>query len=88
MMELWNNYKYLNVTPTFKIMKARSNIVGDINLYRKIDMNSEHRAKTLLNAKLDMLEYIIKYHNTCKILGEVNNLNQMSLNDIMESEVE
>ena len=85
-MELWNNEKYLNITPTFKITKSR-NITGSINLYRKIDINSCHRDKTLTQAKLDKLEWILKERNTTRILGELNTTNQISLDLMSDDEL-
>ena len=79
MMELWNNFKYSNIIPTFKISKLKSNILGSKHLYRRIDMNSKHRDLMLLKAKLDKIEYIIKEYNTRKILGSVNTLNQKDI---------
>lgn len=82
MMELFNNFKYENVIPTFKISKSRTNVIGSKRLYRRIDINSAHRHNLLLQAELDMIEYIMKKHNTCKILGEVNTMNSMTIEEL------
>jgi len=79
MMESFNNFKYTNIIPKFKISKLKSNTLGSKHLYRKIDMNSKHRDTMLLKAKLDKIEWIIKEYNTRKILGEVNTLNQTDI---------
>ena len=83
MMELWNNFKYEDTLPRFKISKSKANVIGAKHLYRRIDITSVHRDRILLQAKLDKIEYILKDYYTRLILGEVNTTNQINVTELI-----
>lgn len=90
--EKWNNFKYLNITPTFKIRKLKTRYASDEiqrrikpdARYRKVDKDSTHQSESVTQAKLDMLEYIKKYYNTLRILDEVNSLNSITVQELLD----
>ena len=86
--ERWNNFKYLDVIPTYLIRKVKTHLPFTHNgikyRFRKINNDSEYNLSTLNKSRLDMIEYIKKYRNSLMILGDVNTLNNMNINELLD----
>ena len=88
--EMWNNFKYLDVIPTYVIAKVKTKVgfahKGIKYRFRKINNESEHSLSLTTKSRLDMIEYIKKYRNRLMILGDVNTLNNMNILELLEEE--
>ena len=86
--ERWNEFKYLNVIPTYNIKKVKTILPfkhsGIKYRFRKIITTSEHSQSVLDKSRLDMIEYIMKYRNRLRVLGSVNTFNSMTMEQILE----
>lgn len=92
MNEMWNEFKYLNVIPTYNIAKVKTKLSfthkGIKLRFRKINSTSEHSLSLMKKSRLDMIEYILKYRNRLRILGDVNTLNSIRIEELLNMEVE
>ena len=92
MNEMWNEFKYLNVIPTYTIKKVKTILSfkhkGIKSRFRKINSTSEHSLSLMKNSRLDMLEYIVKYRNRLRVHGDVNTLNNMSIEELINMEAQ
>lgn len=92
MNEMWNEFKYLNVIPTYNIKKVKTILSfthkGIKSRFRKINNESEHSLSLVKKSHLDMVEYIIKYRNRLRVHGDINTLNNMTVDELLNMEVE
>ena len=90
--EMWNEFKYLNVIPTYSIKKVKTKLSfthkGIKSRFRQINSTSEHNQSVLDKSRLDMIEYIIKYRNRLRVNGEINTFNSMTIDELLDMEVE
>lgn len=90
MNEMWNEFKYLNVIPTYNIKKVKTILSfkhkGIKSRFRKINNVSEHSLSLIKNSRLDMIEYITKYRNRLRVHGDVNTLNNMTVDELLNME--
>jgi hypothetical protein len=73
--ERYNSYKYINMTPKFRIYTLNG-------LYRRVDSHSKYRDQIAKKQKLDLLCALKDYHNYLKVFDEVNTQNQMNLYEL------
>ena len=90
--EKWNNFKYLDVIPTYTIKKVKTMLSfthnGIKSRFRKINSTSEHSLSVLKKSRLDMIEYFMKYRNRLRVLGDINTFNSMTMEELLNMEVE
>ncbi len=90
--EMWNEFMYIDVIPTYNIRKVKTILSfthkGIKSRFRKINYNSEHSLSLIKNSRLDMIEYIMKHRNRLRIHGGVNTLNNMTVDELLNMEVE
>jgi hypothetical protein len=88
--ERWNEFKYINVIPTYNIRKVKTKLSfshkGIKYRFRKINSTSEHSLSILDKSRLDMIEYILKYRNRLRVLGDVNTLNSIRIEELLEGD--